>query len=41
MQYYKNNRADFKYLILKKLVEIFGLEKAERIFKVFDCKSLK
>ena len=35
MQYYKNNREDFKYLIFKKLVEIFGLEKAEKIFIFF------
>ena len=41
MQENKSNREDFKYLIFKKLVEIFGLEKAERIFKVFDRKSSK
>lgn len=35
MQYYKNNREDFKYLIFKKLVEIFGLEKAEKNFNFF------
>lgn len=37
----RHEKLGIKYLIFKKLVEIFGLEKAERIFKVFDRKSLK
>ena len=39
MQENKSNRKDFKYLIFIKLVEIFGLEKAERIFQYFWRKS--
>lgn len=35
MQENKSNRKDFKYLIFIKLVEIFGLEKAGKIFKFF------
>lgn len=34
-------KLEFKYVVFEKLVEIFGLEKAERIFKVFDRKSSK
>ena len=34
-------KLEFKYVVFEKLVRLFGLEKAERIFKVFDRKSLK
>lgn len=30
------NRIDVKYVIFQKLVKVFGLEKAERIFRVFS-----
>gem|GEM_PF-4023481 len=30
------NRIDVKYVIFQKLVKIFGLEKAERIFRSFS-----
>jgi len=30
------NRIDVKYVIFQKLVKIFGLEKAERIFRAFS-----
>lgn len=33
------NKLKIKYVFFKKLVLLFGLEKAVRIFKVFDCKS--
>lgn len=29
-------KLEFKYVVFEKLVRLFGLEKAERIFKVFD-----
>jgi len=34
-------KLEFKYVVFEKLVRLFGLEKAERIFKVFDRKSSK
>ncbi len=30
------NKLEINYAIFKKLVEIFGLEKAVRIIKIFD-----
>jgi hypothetical protein len=30
-----------KYLFFTKLVVLFGLEKAERVFKIFDKRSFK
>ena len=32
----KRNRVDIKYLIFKNLVMVFGLEKAERLFRMFE-----
>ena len=34
-------KQEFKYLVFEKLVRLFGLEKAVRIFKIIDCKSSK
>lgn len=34
-------KLEFKYVVFEKLVRLFGLEKAERIFEIFDCKSSK
>lgn len=34
-------KLEIKYVVFEKLVRLFGLEKAERIFKIFDCKSSK
>ena len=30
---------DIKYMIFQKLVKIFGLEKAERIFRMFERRK--
>ena len=30
------NRVDIKYVIFQKLVKVFGLEKAEKIYKRLD-----
>ncbi len=35
------NKLEIKYTLFKKFVIVFGLEKAVRIFKIFDCKSSK
>lgn len=35
------NRRKIKELLFEKLVMLFGLEKAERVFKMFDKKSFK
>ena len=34
-------KLEIKYVIFEKLVMLFGLEKEERIFKIFDSKSIK
>ena len=34
-------KLEIKYVIFEKLVMLFGLEKAERIFKIFDSKLSK
>lgn len=33
------NRVDIKYVIFQKLVKVFGLEKAERIFRMFEWRK--
>jgi hypothetical protein len=33
------NRIDVKYVIFQKLVKIFGLEKAERIRRMFEWRK--
>lgn len=33
------NRVDIKHVIFQKLVKVFGLEKAERIFRMFEWRK--
>ena len=33
------NRIDVKYVIFQKLVKVFGLEKAERIWRMFEWRK--
>jgi hypothetical protein len=33
------NRIDVKYVIFQKLVKVFGLEKTERIFRMFEWRK--
>lgn len=33
------NRVDIKYVIFQKLVKIFGLEKAEKIWRMFERRK--
>ena len=33
------NRVDIKYVIFQKMVKIFGLEKAEKIWRMFELRK--